>query len=326
MSLTDEINFYASAGRGGDGVVRWRREKYKPKGGPCGGDGGKGGDFYVEAIRDITILKRLSLKDTYKADDGDDGGKNSMFGKNGEDYVFQLPVGSLITNTDTGETYDLVVDGEKKLLLKGGEGGLGNEHFKSSTNQRPMQATKGKDGECGNFHVELKLIADVGFIGLPNAGKTSLLNALTNAGAKVGDYSFTTLDPNLGAYYNYVLADIPGIIEGASEGKGLGHKFLRHISRTSIILHCISLDRDNIKSDYEVVRNELSSNEEIARKKEYIILTKSDEVDMNTILEAKSEIAKVSGSEVLAVTSIVDEDSIKFFGDALIDILRQKNV
>ena len=205
-----------------------------------------GGHFIVEAIRDITALRNVVRKDIYKAGDGYPGQKNSMHGANGEEYVLQLPLGSRITNKETGEYFDLVTEGERIRLLRGGEGGYGNEHFKSSINQTPMEATKGKDGEQGTFHIELKLIADVGLVGLPNAGKTSLLNAVTNANARVADYPFTTLDPNLGMYHKYIIADIPGLIEGASEGKGLGHKFLRHISRTDVILHCISLESTDV--------------------------------------------------------------------------------
>jgi GTP-binding protein len=324
MSLVDECNFYATAGRGGDGVVRWRREKFRPKGGPSGGDGGKGGDFYIKGIRDILALRDIARKDSYSAEDGKPGEKNSRHGANGEDFVLELPIGSVVTNMDTGDVVELVSEGEKIRLLKGGEGGLGNEHFKSSTNQKPMHATKGEDPESANFHVELKLVADVGLVGFPNVGKTSLLNALTNAGARVADYPFTTLDPNLGVYHKYILADIPGIIEGASQGKGLGHKFLRHISRTSVILHCISLERDNIKEDYEIIRKELASYEGLAKKDEYIVLTKSDTVSDDKLDQAKKTVKDDLKKELLGIITILDDNAIKEFADNLIKIIRNK--
>ncbi len=321
MAFVDEVQFYARAGRGGDGVVRWRREKFMPKGGPCGGDGGRGGNFYIEGVRDVTALRHLTRKDKYEAENGGAGGKNSMHGADGVDYTMMLPIGSCVTNTLTGEIVEVLVDGEKILLLKGGAGGLGNEHFKSSTNQQPMQATKGKEGEDGTFHVELKLVADVGLVGLPNAGKTSLLNALTNAGAKVGDYPFTTLDPNLGMYYKYVLADIPGLIEGASEGRGLGHKFLRHITRTNVILHCISLESDTYLDDYKTVRNELQAYPDIASKKEYILLTKRDVIDDAHLEKIITEIQGITDSEILGAVTILDDTIIKEFADKLTAVL-----
>ncbi len=326
MALIDEYSFFAEAGRGGDGVVRWRREKFKPKGGPSGGDGGRGGDFYIEAVRDITALKKISQKDRYSAENGKHGAKNSMHGADGKDFILYLPIGSVVTNVDNGNVYELLREGEAICVLKGGYGGLGNEHFKSSTNQTPMHATKGKEGESGNFIVELKLIADVGLVGLPNVGKTSLLNALTNADAKVANYPFTTLGPNLGVYYNYILADIPGIIEGASKGRGLGYKFLRHVSRTNVILHCISLERDNLSRDYATIRNELTDYPDILEKEEYIVLTKSDTVeDYRKIEEMQKEIEEKIGKKVFAVISILDDQSVKILGDRLVRLLREKD-
>lgn len=316
--LTDEVTFFARAGRGGDGVVRWRKEKYKPKGGPCGGDGGRGGDFYVEGIRDIMVLRKVAQKDSYEAEDGEEGGKNSMHGADGDDFVLKLPIGSKITNVDTGEDFELLKDGERVLLRKGGKGGLGNEHFKSSTNQRPMHATKGEEGEKGTYHVELKIIADAGLVGLPNAGKSSLLNALTNAGIRVDAYPFTTLGPNLGVYFNYILADIPGLIEGASTGKGLGHAFLRHITRTSVILHCISLERENILDDYNTVRAEIESYPGLQDKNEYLILTKSDMIEKEKVDTVVQQLKKETGKEVLGIVSILDDSSIKNLGDSIV--------
>src|SRR3989344_5660553 len=200
MAFIDEINIYGQAGRGGD--------------------------FYVQAVRDVHILSKYKAKKKFIAERGEDGSNKSLHGKSGDDFVLELPIGSIITNLDTDESWQLNKEGEKIMLLKGGYGGFGNEHFKSSLNTTPKESREGGVGENGNFKIELELFADIGFIGLPNAGKSSLLNALTNAEAKVGNYAFTTLDPNLGDFFGFIIADIPGIIEGASSGKGLGIKFL----------------------------------------------------------------------------------------------------
>lgn len=321
MAFVDEYTFSARAGNGGDGVVRWRREKFRPKGGPSGGDGGRGADVYIVGVRDIAMLARITHKDTYRADDGEAGGSDSCHGADAEHLMIKLPIGSVVTNTTTGEVVELLTEDQPVRILAGGVGGFGNEHFKSSTNRKPFDATKGAEGEGGTFKVELKLIADVGLVGLPNAGKTSILNALTNANAKVGAYPFTTLDPNLGVYHGYVLADIPGLIEGASEGKGLGHKFLRHISRTSVILHCISLEQDTILENYDVIRSELSSHGEVATKNEYVLLTKSDLSTPDDIKKVKNLLEKERGAHVLGSFSILDDESIKSLGDSIVKIL-----
>src|ERR1035437_2708028 len=289
MAFIDEMKIYAEAGRGGDGVVRWRQEKFVPKGGPAGGDGGRGGNFYIQGVRDIHILSKYKAKKSFIAGRGEDGGNKSLHGKNGEDFVLELPIGSIVASLSTDEVWQLTQEGEKIQLLKGGYGGFGNEHFKSSTNTTPRESREGQEGENANFKIELELFADIGLIGLPNAGKTSLLNALTNAEAKVGDYAFTTLDPNLGDFYGYIIADIPGIIEGASEGKGLGVKFLRHIKRTRILAHLVSFENllkgsTGMMKAYKEIRKELIKydkklnlgDEGLSAKKEIIVLTKAD--------------------------------------------------
>lgn len=319
--LIDELKIYARAGKGGDGVVRWRSERGKPKMGPSGGDGGRGADVYIRAVRDINILQRYLHKKEFYAENGGDGMKDSMEGKNGDDLFIDVPRGSIITNLNTGEKFELLKENESTLVLKGGKRGLGNERFKSSKNTTPLESTPGKDGEDGEFFIDLQLIADIGFIGLPSAGKSSLLNELTRAQAKVGDYPFTTLEPNLGEFYGYILADIPGLIEGASKGKGLGHKFLRHIKRTKMIVHCISFENEDILKAYNVIRDELKNYDpEIAKKREIVVLTKYDLVDETVISKTKKEIEKINPD--VKILSIYDDKSIKELSDYLIQLLK----
>jgi len=321
MAFVDEITFHAKAGKGGDGVVRWLHEKGKEYMGPAGGNGGKGGDVYVEGVRDIGILNTYRNIKLFEAEAGGNGDKKSMDGKTGEDLILKLPVGSIVTNLDTEQSFELLKEGERVLVLKGGRYGLGNEHFKGSTNQRPEMTTDGRAGEEADFHIELRLLVDAGFAGFPNAGKSSLLNVLTNAKAKVAAYQFTTLEPNLGDLYGFILADIPGLIEGASEGRGLGDKFLRHIARTKMILHCISLENEDITLAYNTIRKELEAYSlELASKKEIIVLTKTDLVDEKTLKDKIKE-AKKLNPDVLVI-SILDEEQVKKFKDDLVKILR----
>lgn len=322
MAFIDELKLHIKAGRGGDGVVRWLHERGKEFMGPAGGNGGKGGDVYARAIRDIGILNTYKNLKEIEAPKGVDGGNKSMHGKGGEDLYVDLPVGSVITNIETGGKVFLDNDGDIKLLALGGRGGLGNEYHKSSTNQQPEQFTLGRPGEEFDFYIEVELIADAGLIGLPSAGKSSLLNELTNAKSKVGAYNFTTLEPALGDMYGYILADIPGLIEGASEGKGLGHKFLRHIKKTKVLLHCISLESEDVLADYKIIRKELKDyGNELVEKKEIVILTKTDMVDEKTVEKTKKKISKLN-KDVLVV-SILDDASLKALKDNIIKILRQ---
>jgi GTP-binding protein len=346
MAFIDEIKIEASAGRGGDGVVRWRQEKFIPKGGPAGGDGGRGGDFYVLAVRDIHKLSKYKAKKSFSASRGEDGGNKSFHGANGEDFYLELPIGSIITNLETDESWQLIEEGQEFMILRGGYGGFGNEHFKSSTNTTPKESREGAEGEKGNFKIELELFADIGFIGLPNAGKTSLLNSLTNAEARVGDYAFTTLDPNLGEFYGYIIADIPGIIEGASEGKGLGVKFLRHIKRTKMLAHLISFENlakgsTGMVKVYKEIRKELEKydkklsaswrigEDNLSSKEEIIILTKSDVVEDGKIIERevkkfeKLPASTQGGSKNVFVITLFDDKMIKKFRDELIKILKK---
>lgn len=336
MAFIDEMIIEAEAGRGGDGVVRWRQEKFIPKGGPAGGDGGRGGDFFIKAVRDINILAKYKAKKSFNAGRGEDGKNKSLHGKNGEDFFLELPIGSIVTNLDTEESWQLNAPDEEFMILKGGYGGFGNEHFKSSINTTPKEWRPGEEGEKGRFHVELELFADVGLIGLPNAGKSSLLNALTNAEVKVGDYAFTTLDPNLGDFYGFIVADIPGIIEGASEGKGLGVKFLRHIKRTKMLAHLISFENlsqgsTGMMKSYKEIRKELTQYDKklnldenkLGDKEEIIILTKTDMMSDNKLIDKTVKAFEKLGKKVFTLT-LFDDKIVKEFRDNLVKILKQK--
>jgi len=316
MAFVDELTLHFKAGRGGDGVVRWLHEKGKEYGGPSGGNGGKGGDVYAVGVRDIGILSAYKTVKVFEAGQGASGSGKIQQGGEGKDMEIKLPVGSRLTNLTTGHTIEILNEGEKVLLLKGGRGGLGNEHFKGSTNRRPKEFTEGEAGEEADFHIELLMIVDFGLIGLPNAGKSSLLNTLTSAKSKVGDFPFTTIEPNLGSFYSRVIADIPGLIEGAAEGRGLGHKFLRHIERTKALIHCVSVENEDPAEAYKIVRKELEHyNVDILKKPEIVLITKSDLVSEKELKEKIEVLKKLSGTIFSA--SILDDKSIASFGEYL---------
>lgn len=271
--LVDEAEIIIRGGHGGPGRVSFKGKK---SGGPDGGDGGRGGSVYVRATSDIYALKQFLSKKECRAQDGENGGAGIKSGANGRDLILTMPVGTLLTDAE-GNEFELTKIGQEILLAKGGLGGRGNESFKSPSNTTPKYAQKGLGGQEKRLKLKLKLIADFGLIGLPNTGKSSLLNEITNANAKIGDYPFTTLEPNLGVLNGKVLADIPGLIEGAFEGRGLGHKFLKHIEKVKLLLHCVSCESEDPLRDYKIIRQELKKfNPELLNKKEIILLTKSD--------------------------------------------------
>ena len=284
--FTDRVKLVLSAGKGGNGVVAWRREKYVPKGGPAGGDGGNGGSIFLQVNNHLFSLEDYRNKKFLKAGNGQDGGKNNRKGKNGKDLILNVPSGTLVTNADTGELlFDLTQFGEKIKICTGGTGGKGNTTFKSATNQAPNFALPGKIGQSLNIELELKLIADVGLVGFPNAGKSTLMKKLTSVNVKIAPYLFTTLRPNLGLmecedYTRVLLADIPGIIEGAHLNKGLGISFLKHIERTSVLIFVIDMSGIDGRcpiNDFTALQNELSAyNQNIFKKSFIIALNKTD--------------------------------------------------
>jgi GTP-binding protein len=285
-NFVDHIRIWCQSGKGGAGSHHLRREKFIPKGGPDGGDGGRGGHIVLKGNRNLWTLLHLRYKRHIKAENGANGGKQESTGKQGADHFIEVPLGAVAYDHDTNEKLGEVTEHDEELIiLKGGRGGLGNVHFKSATRQTPRFAQGGEEGEERNVLVELKLLADVGLVGFPNAGKSTLLSVLSAAKPEIADYPFTTLTPNLGIvahrdFQSFVMADIPGIIEGASEGKGLGLRFLRHIERNSILLFLIPADASNIQKDYEVLLSELKKhNPELLLKERIIAISKSDLLD-----------------------------------------------
>jgi len=296
-NFVDYIKVYASSGKGGRGSAHLHREKFITKGGPDGGDGGRGGHIILRGNKDMWTLFHLKFKKHFRAEQGGDGSKSRSTGKDGTDIYVDVPLGTIVRDSETAEIiFEITENGEEKILLEGGMGGRGNWHFKSSTNQTPRYAQPGVDGLEGWFQIELKILADVGLVGFPNAGKSTLLSVITAAKPKIADYAFTTLKPNLGIvdyreYKSFVMADIPGIIEGAAEGKGLGHRFLRHIERNSTLLFLIPADSDDIRKEYEILLNELKKhNPELLDKQRLLAISKTDMLDEELQEEIKNEL------------------------------------
>lgn len=298
-NFVDYIKIHAESGKGGRGSAHLHREKYIAKGGPDGGDGGRGGHVIVRGDKNMWTLFHMKFKKHFKASHGGDGGKSRSTGNDGEDAYINVPLGTIIRDADTNSIlFEITEDTQEVILLEGGKGGRGNWHFKSSTNQTPRYAQPGIEGKEGWFLIELKLLADVGLVGFPNAGKSTLLSVITSAKPKIADYAFTTLKPNLGIveyrdFKSFVIADIPGIIEGAAEGKGLGHRFLRHIERNSTLLFLVPADSEDINKEYEILLNELKRhNPELLDKQRLLAISKDDMLDDELRDEIKKELPK----------------------------------
>ena len=310
-NFVDYVKINLASGKGGKGSTHLRREKFVAKGGPDGGDGGRGGHIILKGNSNYWTLYHLKFKRHFKAENGYDGGKSRLTGANGNDIYIQVPLGTVVKNSNEEKTlYEITDDGEEKIVCQGGKGGRGNWHFKSSTNQTPRYAQPGLGNEEKQITLELKVLADVGLVGFPNAGKSTLLSVVTDAKPKIADYEFTTLKPNLGIvkyrdYKSFIMADIPGIIEGASEGKGLGHYFLRHIERNSTLLFLIPSDSDDIVKRYNILLGELKKyNPEMLDKSRLIAITKCDLLDKELMNEIEKDIKKSINIEFIFISSI----------------------
>ena len=296
-NFVDYVKIYVSSGKGGKGSSHLHREKFIEKGGPDGGDGGRGGHVYIKGNKNLWTLFHLKFLKHVRAGHGGDGGSSRSTGHDGEDKIIEVPLGTVVKDQETGDVlFEITEHDEMKILAEGGKGGLGNWHFRSSTNQTPRYAQPGMPVKEVDVTLELKVLADVGLVGFPNAGKSTLLSVLTSAKPKIADYPFTTLKPNLGIvayrdYQSFVIADIPGIIEGAAEGKGLGHYFLRHIERNSTLLFLVPVDTPDIKAEYDILVNELTKyNPEMLDKERLLVISKIDMLDDELKAELKAEL------------------------------------
>ncbi len=310
-NFIDYVKFYGRSGDGGAGSVHFRREKFVPKGGPDGGDGGRGGHIILKGNAQLWTLLHLKYRKHIKADSGVAGSGQKSSGSDGEDVILEVPIGTVARDEESGEKMlEILEDGEEQILLPGGKGGLGNFHFRTSTNQAPRYAQPGIEGVEKTVILELKILADVGLVGFPNAGKSTLLSAVSAAKPEIADYPFTTLTPNLGVveyrdYRSFVMADIPGIIEGAAEGKGLGLRFLRHIERNPMLLFLIPADSDDIKKEYDILLNELAKhNPELLDKKRLLAISKADMLDEGMIAEMTKELPPVEHIFISSVTGL----------------------
>lgn len=313
----DRTKIRLKAGDGGDGVTAFRREKFVPKGGPSGGDGGKGGDVWIESDEGLNTLLHLRYNPEHKAERGKHGEGSKRHGKDGEDVLIKVPVGTQIFDVESGDlVFDFTTAGQRFLAAKGGKGGWGNSHFATPTRRAPKYHYDGRSGEEKEFQLELKLIADVGLVGFPNAGKSTLISVISAAKPKIADYPFTTLEPNLGVvdigeFKTFVVADIPGLIEGASEGAGLGDRFLRHVERTKLNLHLVDvspLSNRNPVEDYEIINRELANyNEELAKRPQIVVATKLDALDDPERLESLRKRAADDGKEFFEISAVTNQ-------------------
>jgi GTP-binding protein len=314
MQFIDRVEVEVEAGKGGDGIVAFRREKYVPAGGPAGGNGGRGGSVILVATEELQTLLDFKYAHSFKAEDGGKGGPNNCTGKAGRDRVLEVPCGTVIYNAETGEVIgDLVAPGQTLCVAQGGKGGLGNKHFLSNRNRAPEYALPGLEGELYHLRLELKLLAEVGIIGLPNAGKSTLIATLSSARPKIADYPFTTLVPNLGVVRKptgdgTVFADIPGLIAGAHQGVGLGHEFLRHIERTRLLLHVIDATGDNPIADYQIIQQELEAyGHELTNRPQIIAFNKVDAADEELLEFLKSELRPFTDAEIFAISAVTGQ-------------------
>ena len=314
--LVDNINLIIKAGNGGDGAATFLRNEMTAKGGPDGGNGGNGGNIYFQGSTNVNDLREFRFKKRIEAQSGIPGKHKKLFGKNAEHLTILLPLGTRVTDINSGKVIEIIDNKTPILIAKGGEGGRGNTEFKSATNQAPRYAEKGTFGEEKKLFLELRMIADVGLIGLPNAGKSSLLSVLTNAKPKIGNYAFTTLEPNIGIMNKHAIADIPGLIEGASRGRGLGVEFLKHIEKTKVLVHCIDSSNENVDKAYSTVRNEFEQyNTSLLDKPEIILLTKTDLADEDQI-KKNVKILEKKGKKVLTA-SIYQPETLKLLKQEL---------
>jgi GTPase len=320
--LVDNVGLIIKAGNGGDGAATFLRNETTAKGGPDGGDGGNGGNIYFQGSNNINDLREFRFKKRIAAENGIPGKNKKLFGKNGQDLIIYLPLGTRATDAATGNIIEIVDTTTPILAARGGKGGKGNVKFKSATNQTPRYAEKGIPGEEKNLFLELRIIADIGLIGFPNAGKSSLLAVLTNANPKIANYPFTTLEPNLGMLNKYTIADIPGLIEGASKGKGLGFEFLKHIEKTKILVHCLDSSSEDVQKAYLTVRNEFKQyNISLLDKPEIILLTKADLAD-EKIIKKNIKILEKNEKKVMTA-SIYNQESLDLLKKTLEDMLKQ---
>lgn len=311
-NFVDYVKVHLRSGDGGRGSTHLRREKFVAKGGPDGGDGGRGGHVILKGNKNLWTLLSFKFKRHYKAGNGGNGGKQRSTGADGTDVILEVPLGTVVKLSDTGETLlEITEDGQEEIVARGGLGGRGNWHFKSATNQTPRYAQPGLEGEDKDLTLELKVLADVGLVGFPNAGKSTLLSVMTSAKPKIADYEFTTLKPNLGIvkyrdYRSFVMADIPGIIEGASEGRGLGHYFLRHIERNATLLFMVPADSKDIATEYNILLNELERyNPEMLDKRRLLAISKCDMLDEELLAELKAELdSTLPEVECLFISSV----------------------
>ncbi len=318
-NFVDYVKVFLTSGKGGKGSAHLHREKFINKGGPDGGDGGRGGHIILRGNQNLWTLVTFKFKKHFKAGHGEHGGKSRSTGADGEDVFLDVPLGTILRDAETNEViFEITEHGEEKIVLEGGKGGRGNWHFRTATNQTPRYAQPGMEGQEMDFILELKVLADVGLVGFPNAGKSTLLSVITSAKPKIADYEFTTLKPNLGIveyrdFQSFVMADIPGIIEGAAEGKGLGHYFLRHIERNATLLFLIPADSKDISREYEILLNELRKyNPEMLDKQRLIAISKSDLLDQELMLEMAEGLNKeLNGTPFVFISSVAKQGIVE---------------